>query len=240
MYFIYKYVYRDEIIYIGKTKRELSQRVYEHTMELKFIPYLHEVKIYYFTVSTHVEMDIYEKYLINKYAPKLNVVDMDDANFSFVIQELPWILYSDGRTVCVALEKPVCRQVHALEKKKQDLQSRLDELELQASKLENLDVWLDWFFDQYIADGWDARNGFVHYIWDMDSYPLPDAVTVDAGTYACFTVSKFIADGIYENRLSFDAALYLIQNGRGLFKEAYQSVRMDMLDLEHQLEHLHM
>ena len=87
MYFIYKYVYRGEIIYIGKTKRDLSERIYEHSVELKFLPYLNESKIYYFELPTHVEMDIYEKYLINVYMPKLNVVDTDGARFNFKINE---------------------------------------------------------------------------------------------------------------------------------------------------------
>ena len=63
-FYIYKYVYRDEIIYVGKTKRQLIERVGEHANEQKFFRYLNEAKIYYFTVSTAVEMDIYEKYLV--------------------------------------------------------------------------------------------------------------------------------------------------------------------------------
>lgn len=49
MYFIYRYVDQrdDQIIYVGKTKRNLRDRIIEHENEMKFLPYLNTVKIQY-------------------------------------------------------------------------------------------------------------------------------------------------------------------------------------------------
>ena len=77
MYFIYRYVDQrdDQIIYVGKTKRNLRNRIIEHENEMKFLPYLNTVKIQYYTLASHVEMDIHEKYWIHVEQPKLNIVD---------------------------------------------------------------------------------------------------------------------------------------------------------------------
>lgn len=82
-FFIYRYLICDEVIYIGKTKRDLKKRIDEHKLERKFMPYLAKAKIEYYETATEVEMDIHEKYWINVYMPKLNVVDKEGAKFSF-------------------------------------------------------------------------------------------------------------------------------------------------------------
>ena len=70
---IYKYVYDGEIIYIGKTDRSILGRVRDHAKEAKFLPYLGNAEIYFFHCEDSIQTDIYEKVLINKYKPILNV-----------------------------------------------------------------------------------------------------------------------------------------------------------------------
>lgn len=71
---IYKYVCNGEIIYIGKanSKRGIPGRIYDHSKEDKFEPYLDKCKIYYIPLPTSAEVDGCEPLLINKYKPILN------------------------------------------------------------------------------------------------------------------------------------------------------------------------
>ena len=73
-YFVYKYVYKNEIIYIGKTTN-LKRRVKDHLLDPSFSPYLTDRKnlsVFYFDCSCKEVMDIFEKTLIIYYKPILN------------------------------------------------------------------------------------------------------------------------------------------------------------------------
>ena len=93
VYTIYRYVYNNETIYVGKTKRNLKLRISEHSIEDKFLPYLDECKIEFFDAGNRQSMDIYEKYLINEMSPILNVVDKENANFIFTLPYMEWKPY---------------------------------------------------------------------------------------------------------------------------------------------------
>jgi len=71
MYYIYKYVESDKIIYIGKTIN-LKQRIRQHSNEKKFMEHPN-ASVYFFECSSEADMTIYEIYLIYKYKPELNV-----------------------------------------------------------------------------------------------------------------------------------------------------------------------
>ena len=90
MYAIYKYVYDNKIIYIGKTNSSLKNRLICHSNESKFQPFL-EADIFYFEVANKTETEIFEKILINKYHPRLNVVDNYEESINIVFQEPQWI-----------------------------------------------------------------------------------------------------------------------------------------------------
>ena len=92
-YIIYRYIFKDKTIYVGKTKNDLKLRIYAHAQESKFFPYLNGCKIEYFDVENHPTMDIYEKYLINKMSPILNVSDKYNAHFAFSLPYIEWIPY---------------------------------------------------------------------------------------------------------------------------------------------------
>lgn len=93
--FIYKYVLKDEIIYIGKTKN-LDNRIYQHSMEEKFKPHLKESVIFYFECANSVEMDLIERALINQYKPKLNVYDKHDGfSGNIIVKEPKWTIYKE-------------------------------------------------------------------------------------------------------------------------------------------------
>lgn len=85
-YFIYKYVKDSEIIYIGKTKRPLNERINEHKKDLP-----DGCRIYYFECSSESDMNIVELFLIDKYKPVCNKDCNDDAaHTSYRFEEPEW------------------------------------------------------------------------------------------------------------------------------------------------------
>lgn len=85
-YFIYKYVKEGKVIYLGKTKRPLNERINEHKKDLP-----EDCDIYYFECSSEADMNISELFLIDKYKPECNK-DCNDANAStsFIFNEPEW------------------------------------------------------------------------------------------------------------------------------------------------------
>lgn len=91
---VYKYVYNDEIIYVGKSDTDISLRIHAHTFEEKFLPYLSDCKIYYALCKNPAHTTILETYLINKYKPILNVAMKYDDDLGITISEPEWNEYN--------------------------------------------------------------------------------------------------------------------------------------------------
>lgn len=146
IYTIYRYVYNDETIYIGKTKRNLKLRIYEHSKEDKFLPYIKECQIEYFDAGNRQSMDIYEKYLINEINPILNVADKDGVQFTFSLPYMEWIPYTMYRYDEESPDKKPIRTVGQKIKQKQAniqrsiraSQRRLEEYEKRLEELYSL------------------------------------------------------------------------------------------------------
>lgn len=85
-YFIYKYIKDNKIIYIGKTKRPLNERVNEHKKDLP-----KDCDIYYFECISEADMNIAELFLIDKYRPEYNKDCISDSiKTSFNYTEPEW------------------------------------------------------------------------------------------------------------------------------------------------------
>lgn len=93
-FYIYKYVIKDNIIYIGKTNTSLYNRIKSHSKEEKFKEYK-DANVYCFQCKNRIETDIYEKYLINKYKPILNVMDKISDTINIDIKEKDWMSYEE-------------------------------------------------------------------------------------------------------------------------------------------------
>lgn len=97
---LYKYVFHDEIIYIGMSKDDISRRIKEHASESKFVPYLKECKIFFapFTRNNHL-IKAYETLLIDEYCPILNVsekpVIRSGERFDSILPALKWYEYNE-------------------------------------------------------------------------------------------------------------------------------------------------
>lgn len=89
-YYVYKYEYKDEVIYVGKTDYDLKGRIECHSKEYKFQPYLSDVKILYYECKNPAHTTILETYYINKYKPKLNVSMKYDDDLDLAINEVEW------------------------------------------------------------------------------------------------------------------------------------------------------
>lgn len=102
--YIYKYVYNGEVIYIGKTNSSLKNRINSHSKEAKFKKY-NTAQVYCFQCKNRIETDIYEKYLINKYKPILNVADKLPQKLDIIISEKEWVKYEEYTPIKKSVEK---------------------------------------------------------------------------------------------------------------------------------------
>ena len=90
-HYVYKYVFDDEIVYIGKNDTDLHSRIYQHTLEEKFQP-IKEAQIYFVELQNSVESRVMEELLINKYKPILNVACKQNG-MSISFEEPDWEKY---------------------------------------------------------------------------------------------------------------------------------------------------
>lgn len=97
-YYIYKYVYNDEIIYIGKTDSDLKGRIKCHSKEYQFQKYLSDAKIFYYECKNPAHTAILEIYYINKYKPILNKAMKYDDDLDIYIKDVDWIPIDESTT----------------------------------------------------------------------------------------------------------------------------------------------
>jgi hypothetical protein len=77
-YTLYKIYYDDNLVYIGRTKQRLQDRIRGHLFKKpmhKAIDINYVSKIEYAELKTEADMFLYEIYLINKYKPIFNCDD---------------------------------------------------------------------------------------------------------------------------------------------------------------------
>lgn len=230
-FYIYRYVYRGKIIYLGKTNRNLYHRIKEHENEVKFMPYLSEVEIQYYELKTQVEMDIAEKYWINVYSPILNVVDMDSATFNFTMPEPCWKTYRESM-----FRQMITDASHVLSTDATNpLQIRLDELEFEYTKYSNALALLEYWFELYTTMGLDVRGSYVYYDWDIESNPLPDSFEYNHMTYSFF-VSSTKKAYTYENKISRKVCEELMFHAKDALKQKQILLRGEIIELETEIE----
>lgn len=171
-FFIYRYLICDEVIYIGKTKRDLKKRIDEHKLEKKFMPYLSNTKIEYYETATEVEMDIHEKYWINMYMPKLNVVDKKGAKFSFSINNVVWKSFDSY------LEQKkdflLCEPDNKSCLKEKEFQRLEEKLQLYY----NAEEYVQYLFESILDEQAEYDGTYYSVFWDLDLYPFPEELSL--------------------------------------------------------------
>lgn len=133
MHGIYKYIYNNEIIYIGKSDSSIKQRIQQHSIESKFLPYLSNAVIYYAILPNASMTAIYETFYINKFKPRLNVSSKYYGDVDIDIPEPEWreFISSDyWQSFPIKSPNKVIRQcktkIALLEKAKDDLNLLVD------------------------------------------------------------------------------------------------------------------
>ena len=112
-HYVYRYIYKDEIIYIGRTI-DMDRRVSEHKREPHFKEFCKKNKIKYnnllieyITLQNSTEESVVEKILINKYKPELNTTDNHDSISSFIDFSIntKWLKYYGSTTKTKQIKK---------------------------------------------------------------------------------------------------------------------------------------
>lgn len=103
---IYKYMWNDEVIYVGKSNTDIEKRIQCHSREDKFQKYLADSDIYYCFLPNEATTDIYELYYINKYRPVLNVTSKyDDEPVGITVANIEWCKYTPSNYWCSKKKK---------------------------------------------------------------------------------------------------------------------------------------
>lgn len=96
-FILYKIYYGDTLIYLGRTKQDLQQRIRGHFFSKPMhrkIDIFNTTKIEYAECKTEADLYVYEVYYINKYHPPLNVDDRARDNLTIELPEIEWKLYN--------------------------------------------------------------------------------------------------------------------------------------------------
>ncbi len=97
MFTLYRIYYGDEIVYLGRTKQKLQDRIRAHVFKK---PMLREIdiekisKIEYSEYQSQADMFLYEIYFINKYKPRLNKDDKALDELTVELPEMEWKLFT--------------------------------------------------------------------------------------------------------------------------------------------------
>jgi hypothetical protein len=92
-YILYKIYYSETLVYLGRTKQDLQQRIRGHffakPMHRKIDIFM-TTRIEYAEFLTEADMFLYEVYFINKYHSPLNVDDRAHDDLTVELPEVEW------------------------------------------------------------------------------------------------------------------------------------------------------
>lgn len=188
-HYVYKYVHKGKIVYIGKNDNNLISRISSHKSESKFKPYLSS-DIYYITLANKAETRTLETLLINKYKPKLNVIDKyDSITSSFLkIQEPKWEKYDEKK-----FKKQPAITKAISEARKKTAQKEIDQLIIRLNRYQELYKKKDLFKkikDSKIADLTDLNyNKQPKFTIDDFVLELPYTQSLSEEIPMCFWLS---------------------------------------------------
>lgn len=93
---LYKIYYGDYLVYLGRTKQNLQQRIRGHMFSKPMHRNIniHQVtNIEYANFKTEADMYVYEVYLINKFHPPLNIDDKAHDELTVTLPDIEFIPY---------------------------------------------------------------------------------------------------------------------------------------------------
>ena len=95
-FILYRFYYKEKIVYIGRTKQPLQNRIRGHLFKLpmhRSIDINLVTKIEYAEFKTESDMNLYEIYYINLLKPSLNIDDKCRDELTIRLPDAIWINY---------------------------------------------------------------------------------------------------------------------------------------------------
>lgn len=92
-FIIYKIFYGNDIVYLGRTKQSLQNRIRGHLFKKPMHRSINinlVTKIEYAEFKTEADMNLYEIYFINLYKPTLNIDDKVKDNLTITLPDVEW------------------------------------------------------------------------------------------------------------------------------------------------------
>lgn len=92
-FIIYKIFYGNDIVYLGRTKQSLQNRIRGHLFKKPMHRSINinlVTKIEYAEFKTEADMNLYEIYFINLYKPTLNIDDKVKDNLTITLPDVQW------------------------------------------------------------------------------------------------------------------------------------------------------
>lgn len=101
-FILYKIYYEqngsDNLVYLGRTRQPLKQRLYGHFFKPQMMRTLSlniTSKVEYALCKTEADMNLYEIYYINLYKPVLNIDDKCGDEMTITLPDLEWIEWNN-------------------------------------------------------------------------------------------------------------------------------------------------
>ena len=97
-YLVYKIYYNDELVYIGRTKQSLTDRLRMHFFGNPLVPKLDLFKISkieYASFDRESDQFVYEVYLINLFHPRLNSHDLAHDDLTIRLPEPKFYVWNN-------------------------------------------------------------------------------------------------------------------------------------------------
>lgn len=96
-YILYKIYYGDHLVYLGRTKQPLQNRLRGHLFKKpmhRVIDISQVSKVEYAMFKTEADMNLYEIYYINLYKPQLNIDDKTRDELTVKLPEVEFEVYN--------------------------------------------------------------------------------------------------------------------------------------------------
>lgn len=96
-FILYKIFYGNDIVYLGRTKQPLQNRIRGHLFKKPMHRSINinlVTKIEYAEFKTEADMNLYEIYFINLYKPTLNIDDKVKDNLTITLPDVEWKLFN--------------------------------------------------------------------------------------------------------------------------------------------------
>lgn len=147
MNYLYRIYYGDDLVYLGRTKQKLQDRIRGHLFKKPMhrnIAINLVTKIEYAEFQSEADMNVYEVYFINLWKPPLNVDDKCKDDLTIVLPEIEWKLFETS--LWNKWVKRIEEQDNQYEMRKQEKQAKFEMLPVMRNKYHNGEIDADIYY----------------------------------------------------------------------------------------------